>query len=86
MLHLKITLASGRVLPLPVEWVDEDRVVGSDGTHPLDRIRIASEAGCGDEWCERRDLCNDDCEPVAWEPYPLDDGFDAGCGRPAVCR
>lgn len=55
--YLKAVLASGRSIVLPCEIVDSERerVVGSRGDHPFDRIevRVAGEI----MWVERRDLC-----------------------------
>ncbi len=66
---VKASTASGRTLVLPCETVDEDRIAGSEGTDPLDRLQV--EVGGENFWVERRDLCFEDGEPVEWLPYDL---------------
>lgn len=65
--HIKVALASGRTVILPCEILDEDRIVGSSGTHDLDRLHIA--VGGENVWVERRDLCDDDGGLIEWRPY-----------------
>ncbi len=68
---VRLTTLSGRQVVLPARIMTEDRVVPSNGTEGLDRVEvlIAGES----LWLERRDLCDEDGEPIVWMPYELEE-------------
>ena len=61
-------MASGKTVVLPCgDPIEEDRVVGSTGTDPTDRLLV--EVSGENVWLERRDLCDEDGELIKWEAY-----------------